>query len=212
MTHSKTAAIRTAIAVITTLLLAGFMFHDHGVKWMAGAGARRHRRGRARIHGRKRQAQDRGHGGGNHGGVVSLQRDRRLARQAVCGPHTASDGGDPSKRGTLALAHPRLLMAACSTPEGRPSIQPSLHGPAVPAPSGSVTPPRARVWAKVGRGRMQKRVSPPGSKFTQSRRPTCTTPNAKSATSRCPNSNSRPVMCARRLPMFQPSPSSRPRS
>ena len=59
---------------------------------------------RARIYGRKRQARDRGHGGGNNGGVVSRQRDHRLARQPVCGPHTASGAGDPSKRGALALA------------------------------------------------------------------------------------------------------------
>ena len=39
---------------------------------------------------------------------------------------------------------------------------------------------------------MPKRVFPPGSAFTQSRRPKCTTPKAISATSRCPNSNSRP--------------------
>ena len=45
---------------------------------------------------------------------------------------------------------------------------------------------------------MPKRVSPPGSAFTQSRRPICTTPNAISATSRYPNSNSRPPTCARR--------------
>ena len=36
MTYSKTAAIRTAIAVIATLLLAGCMFGDHGVKRMPG--------------------------------------------------------------------------------------------------------------------------------------------------------------------------------
>ncbi len=45
MTHSKTAAIGTAIAVIAALFLAGYMTGDHGVKRMAGAGARRHRRG-----------------------------------------------------------------------------------------------------------------------------------------------------------------------
>ena len=39
---------------------------------------------------------------------------------------------------------------------------------------------------------MPERVSAPGSAFTQSRRPTCTTPNAISATSRYPNSNSHP--------------------
>ena len=32
MTHSKKAAIRTAIAVIATLLLAGCMSGDHGVQ------------------------------------------------------------------------------------------------------------------------------------------------------------------------------------
>ena len=42
-------------------------------------GARGNRWVRARVHGRKRQARDRGHGGENHGGVVSRQRDRRLA-------------------------------------------------------------------------------------------------------------------------------------
>ena len=81
MTYSKKAAIRTAIAVIAALFLAGCMTGDHGVKRMAGAGSAESL-GRARIHGRKRQARDRGHGGGNHGGVVSRQRDRRLARQA----------------------------------------------------------------------------------------------------------------------------------
>ena len=48
MTHSKTAQIRTAIAEIAALFLAGCMFGDHGVKRMTGAGARRHRRG---VHG-----------------------------------------------------------------------------------------------------------------------------------------------------------------
>ena len=99
MTHLKTAAIRTAIAA---LFLAGCMSGDHGVKRMAGAGARRYRWGRVRIHGQK--ARDRDHGGGNHGGVVSRQRDRRLARQALCGSNTASGAGDPSKPGALALA------------------------------------------------------------------------------------------------------------
>ena len=125
-----------------------------------------------------------------------------LARQAVCGLHTASRAGDPSKRDALALtqsqyrqrrgdyacphlqiarryllpgisAHrdrrrthraslrqrlpparrrvagiglaPRLPMAACPAQYRRRWIQLSLHGPAVPAPSGSVTPPRARA-------------------------------------------------------------------
>ena len=40
---------------------------------------------------------------------------------------------------------PRLPMAACPALERRRSIQLSLHGPAVPAPSGSVTPARARA-------------------------------------------------------------------
>ena len=66
--------------------------------------ARRSRRERTRIHGRKRQARDRGHGGRNHGGVISRWRDRRLTRQAVCGPHTAGGAGDPSERRALALA------------------------------------------------------------------------------------------------------------
>ena len=43
MTHSKTAAIRTAIAVIATLFLAGCMSGDHGVKRMAGPRAWRQR-------------------------------------------------------------------------------------------------------------------------------------------------------------------------
>ena len=38
MTHSKTAAIRTAIAVIAALFLAGYMTGDHGVKRMAQLG------------------------------------------------------------------------------------------------------------------------------------------------------------------------------
>ena len=38
MTHSKTAAIRTAIVVIAALFLAGCMSVDHGVKLVAGAG------------------------------------------------------------------------------------------------------------------------------------------------------------------------------
>ena len=107
LTHSKTAATRTAIAIIASLFRAGCVTGDHGVKRMAGAGTRRHRRGRARIRGRKRQARDRGHGGWNHGGVVSRQRDRRLARPcrpAICGTHTLGRAGDPSKRGALALA------------------------------------------------------------------------------------------------------------
>ena len=194
LTHSKTAAIRTAIAVIAALFLAGYMTGGHGVKRMDGARARRYRR--------KRQARDRGHGGGNHDGVVSRQRDRRLTRQAVCGPHTASGAGDLSKRGALALAQsqyrqrrgdyanpdrqigrrnllpgitvhrdrrrahrasprqrlpsarrrvagiepaPRLPMAACPAQYRRRWLQLSLRGPAVPAPSGSVTPARARA-------------------------------------------------------------------
>ena len=36
MTHSKTGAIKSAIAVLATLLLAGCMSGDHGVKRMAG--------------------------------------------------------------------------------------------------------------------------------------------------------------------------------
>ena len=44
---------------------------------------------------------------------------------------------------------------------------------------------------------MPKRVSPPGSAFTQSRRPICTTPNAISLASRYPNSNSHPTMYAK---------------
>ena len=205
MTYSKTAAIRTAIAVIAALFRAGCMSGGHGVKRMAGARARRSRRERTRIHGRKRQARDRGHGSWNHGGAVSRQRDRRLARPgrpAICGPFAASRVGDPSKRGTLPLAQsqyrqrrgdyanphrqiglrhllsgitvhrdrrrahrvsprqrlpparqrvagielaPRLPMAACPALERRRSIQLSLRGPAVPAPSGSVTPARARA-------------------------------------------------------------------
>ena len=200
MTHSKTAPTRTAIAIIASLFRAGCMSSGHGVKRMADAGAPRIRRRRALIHGRQRQARDRGLGGGNHGGVVSRQRDRRLARQAVCGPHPASSAGDPSKRGLAqsqywqrggdyADAHlkidrrrhllsgisahrdhrqtprasprqrlasarrrvagiepaPRLPMAACPAQYRRRWLQLSLHGPAVPAPSGSVTPPRARA-------------------------------------------------------------------
>ena len=38
MTYSKTAAIRTAIAVIAALSLAGCVTGDHGVKRAAGAG------------------------------------------------------------------------------------------------------------------------------------------------------------------------------
>ena len=38
MTYSKTAAIRTAIAVIAALFLAGCLTGDHGVKRAAGAG------------------------------------------------------------------------------------------------------------------------------------------------------------------------------
>ena len=95
---------RSAIRVIAALFLAGRMSGDHGVKRMAGAAARWHRRGRARTHGQKRQARDRGHGGWNHGGVVSRQRARRLARQVISGPHTASGAGDPSRQGALALA------------------------------------------------------------------------------------------------------------
>ena len=45
MTYSKTAAIRTAIAVIAALFLAGCVTGDHGVKRMDGARARRYRRG-----------------------------------------------------------------------------------------------------------------------------------------------------------------------
>ena len=40
---------------------------------------------------------------------------------------------------------PRLPMAACTTQYWRRWLQLSLHGPAVPAPSASVTPPRARA-------------------------------------------------------------------
>ena len=46
MTYSKTVAIRTAIAVIATLLLAGCMSGDHGVKRMAAPGAWRYRPGK----------------------------------------------------------------------------------------------------------------------------------------------------------------------
>ena len=107
--YSHTATIRMAIAVIVLLFLTGCM-SGIWVKRMADAGARRHRRGHARIHGLKRQTRDRGHGSGNHGGgggVVSRQRDRRLPRPggpALCGPHTASRAGDPSRRRALALA------------------------------------------------------------------------------------------------------------
>ena len=38
MTYSKKAAIRTAIAVIATLLMTGCISGDHGVQRMAGAG------------------------------------------------------------------------------------------------------------------------------------------------------------------------------
>ena len=38
MTHSKTAAIRAAFAVIAALFLASCISGDHGVKRMAGAG------------------------------------------------------------------------------------------------------------------------------------------------------------------------------
>ena len=38
MPHSMTAGIRTAIAVIALLFLAGCMTGNHGVKQMAGAG------------------------------------------------------------------------------------------------------------------------------------------------------------------------------
>ena len=60
-------------------------------------GARGNRWVRARVHGQKRQARDRGHGGENHGGVVSrrltsarptprvhaVERDRAMARRPV---------------------------------------------------------------------------------------------------------------------------------
>ena len=46
MTHSETAAIRTAIAVIAVLFLAGCMSGDHGVKRMAGVRAWRHHPGK----------------------------------------------------------------------------------------------------------------------------------------------------------------------
>ena len=71
LTHSKTAATRTAIAIIASLFRAGCMSGGHGVKRMDGARARRHRRGGAQVHSRKRQARDRGHGSWNHGGAVS---------------------------------------------------------------------------------------------------------------------------------------------
>ena len=45
MTHSKTAQIRTAVAIIASLFRAGCMSGGHGVKRMDGARARRHRRG-----------------------------------------------------------------------------------------------------------------------------------------------------------------------
>ena len=38
MTYSKKAAIRTAVAVIATLLMTGCISGDHGVQRMAGAG------------------------------------------------------------------------------------------------------------------------------------------------------------------------------
>ena len=71
MTYSKTAAIRTAIAVIAALFRAGCMSGDHGVKRMTGAEGSATSQGGAQVHSRKRQARDRGHGSWNHGGAVS---------------------------------------------------------------------------------------------------------------------------------------------
>ena len=45
MTYSKTAAIRTPIAITASLFRAGCMSGGHGVKRMDGARARRHRQG-----------------------------------------------------------------------------------------------------------------------------------------------------------------------
>ena len=47
MTHSKTAAIGTVLAVIAVLFLAGCVTGNHGVKRVAGS---RKRREGARIH------------------------------------------------------------------------------------------------------------------------------------------------------------------
>ena len=99
-----------------------------------------------------------------YAGSKGRQADRGVRRHQ----RPVGAGVDPVRPRGAGRGLPRLLMAACSTPEGRPSIQPSLHGPAVPAPSGSVTPPRARVWAKVGRGRMQRECP---RRFQNSRNP-----------------------------------------
>ena len=70
-----------------------------------------------------------------------LNRDRRRAHRAS--PRQRL----PPSRWLVAGIEPapRPPMAACPALERRRSIQLSLRGPAVPAPSGSVTPARARA-------------------------------------------------------------------
>ena len=100
------------------------------------------------------------------------------------------DGGDQDGDRGIELT-PRSPGAAYSPREGRRSIQPSFHGPTAPAHPVPIRHQERELEPEVGQGRIPERVSPPGSAFTQPRRPTC--PNAISATSRCPNSNSRPA-------------------
>ena len=69
MTHSKTAPTRTAITIIASLFRAGCMSSGHGGEADGRRAGSATSPGGAQVHSWKRQARDRGHGSGNHGGA-----------------------------------------------------------------------------------------------------------------------------------------------
>ena len=72
---------------------------------------------------------------------IPTHRDRQRAHRA-----SPRQRLPPSRRRVAGIEPaPRLPMAACPAQYRRRWLQLSLHDPAVPAPSGSVTPPRARA-------------------------------------------------------------------
>ena len=88
--------------------------------------------------------------------TTSLSLDDHFIKRPAATFFVTVEGGGMAEHGILAgdtlivdrsriEPAPRLPMAACPALERRRSIQLSLCGPAVPAPSGSVTPARARA-------------------------------------------------------------------
>ena len=131
------------------------------------------RRGRAQVRDRKRQTRDRSHGGGNHGGVVSPQRNRRLARtrQAALEPRPS---GVP-----LRWHHPDTGNAGAITPARAyksaggiycreyqltvPPPPPPPTPPPPPPPRGCIGQAHGSTWRQPGgswRVSNQHRVCP----------------------------------------------------